>query len=117
MVTRAQSARFWTAGASLVPSSMNSVGARAALVTATVAIAFGHQSGITAEAAGVVIMHTSLKRVDQLFQLACRMRRIALQRAVGGMALRIVGMLRTFAGWLPPVAGAVTQEFIDLPRG
>jgi cation transport ATPase len=38
-----------------------------ALVTARVGLAFGHQSEITAEAAGAVIMDTSLKRVDELF--------------------------------------------------
>ena len=85
-----------------------------ALVTATVGIAFGHQSEITAEAAGAVIMDTSLKRVDELFHIAARMRRIALQSAVGGMALSIVGMLIAFAGLLPPVSGAVFQEVIDL---
>jgi heavy metal translocating P-type ATPase len=84
------------------------------LVTATVGVAFGHQSEITAEAAGAVIMDTSLKRVDELFHLARRMRRIALQSAVGGMALSVVGMLIAFGGWLPPVGGAVFQEVIDL---
>jgi P-type E1-E2 ATPase len=85
-----------------------------ALVTATVGLAFGHQSEITTEAAGVVIMDTSLKRVDELFHLARRMRRIALQSAVGGMALSVAGMCIAFAGWLPPVGGAVLQELIDL---
>ena len=85
-----------------------------ALATATVGLAFGHQSEITGEAAGAVIMDTSLKRVDELFHLARRMRRIALQSAIGGMALSIVGMFIAFAGLLPPVAGAVFQEVIDL---
>jgi heavy metal translocating P-type ATPase len=85
-----------------------------ALVTATVGIAFGHQSEITTEAAGAVVMDTSLKRVDELFHLARRMRRIALQSAVGGMALSVVGMFIAFGGWLPPVGGAVFQELIDL---
>jgi len=85
-----------------------------ALVTATVGLAFGHQSEITTEAAGAVIMDTSLKRVDELFHLARRMRRIALQSAVGGMAMSAVGMLIAFGGWLPPVGGAIFQEIIDL---
>ena len=85
-----------------------------ALATATVGLAFGHQSEITTEAAGAVIMDTSLKRVDELFHIARRMRRIALQSAVGGMALSIVGMLIAFGGWLPPVGGAIFQEVIDL---
>ena len=85
-----------------------------ALVTATVGLAFGHHSEITTEAAGAVIMDTSLKRVDELLHLARRMRRIALQSAIGGMALSVVGMLFAFGGWLPPVGGAVLQELIDL---
>jgi P-type E1-E2 ATPase len=85
-----------------------------ALMAATVGLAFGHQSEITTEAAGAVIMDTSLRRVDELFHLARRMRRIALQSAVGGMALSLVGMSIAFGGWLPPVAGAVFQEMIDL---
>ncbi len=85
-----------------------------ALVTATVGLAFGHQSEITTEAAGAVIMDSSLKRVDELFHLARRMRRIALQAPSEGMSLSVVGMLVACGGWLPPVGGAVFQELIDL---
>jgi heavy metal translocating P-type ATPase len=85
-----------------------------ALAAATVGLAFGHQSEITTEAAGAVILDTSLKRVDELFHLARRMRRIALQSAVGGMALSVIGMFIAAAGWLPPVGGALAQEAIDL---
>ncbi len=85
-----------------------------ALVTATVGLAFGHQSEVTAGAAGAVVMDTSLKRVDELLHIARRMRRIALQSAVGGMALSVVGMGLAAAGLLPPVSGAVAQEVIDL---
>ncbi len=85
-----------------------------ALVTATVGLAFGHQSEITADAAGAVVMDTSLKRVDELLHIAGRMRRIALQSAVGGMAMSGIGMAFAAAGLLPPVSGAVVQEVIDL---
>lgn len=85
-----------------------------ALATATVGLAFGHQSEVTTEAAGAVVMDTSLKRVDELFHLARRMRRIALQSAIGGMALSVAGMLIASGGWLTPVEGAVFQEVIDL---
>ena len=85
-----------------------------ALVTATVGLAFGHQSEVTAEAAGAVVMDRSLKRVDELLHIARRMRRIALQSAVGGMAVSLVGMGLAAAGLLPPVSGAVAQEVIDL---
>jgi P-type E1-E2 ATPase len=85
-----------------------------ALATATVGIAFGHQSEVTSEAAGAVIMDTSLKRVDEFFHISRRMRRVALQSAIGGMALSVAGMMFAAAGYLPPVAGAVFQEVIDL---
>jgi len=59
-------------------------------------------------------MDSSLRKVDELIHIGRRMRRIALQSAVGGMALSIIGMFFAAAGWLPPVAGAVTQEVIDV---
>jgi P-type E1-E2 ATPase len=85
-----------------------------ALAEATVGIAFGQNSDITSEAAGAVILDSSLGRVDELMHIGRRMRSIALQSAVGGMALSIVGMLFAAAGYLPPVAGALAQEAIDI---
>ncbi len=85
-----------------------------ALTAATVGIAFGQGSDVTAEAAGAVILESSLERVDELLHIGQRMRAIALQTAIGGMALSLVGMLLAAAGYLPPVAGAVTQEIIDV---
>lgn len=85
-----------------------------ALAAATVGIAFGQGSDITAEAAGAVILDSSLERVDELLHIGQRMRAIALQSAVGGMALSVLGMLAAAAGYLPPVAGALAQEIIDV---
>lgn len=85
-----------------------------ALRSATVGIAFGTKSDITSEAAGAVIMDSSLARVDELFHIGKRMRGIALQSALGGMALSIVGMALAAYGILPPVQGAIVQEVIDL---
>jgi cation transport ATPase len=42
------------------------------------------------------------------------MRRIALESALGGMALSIIGMGIASGGYLPPVAGAIAQEIIDV---
>lgn len=85
-----------------------------ALTAATVGIAFGQNSDITAEAAGAVIMESSLTKVDELMHISHRMRAIALQSAVGGMALSIMGMLLAASGHLSPVAGAIGQEIIDV---
>jgi heavy metal translocating P-type ATPase len=85
-----------------------------ALATATVGIAFGQTSDVTAEAAGAVILDSSLARVDELLHISRRMRAIALQSAVGGMALSLCGMAFAAAGALPPVAGALAQEAIDV---
>ena len=85
-----------------------------ALTAATVGIAFGQGSDITGEAAGAVILESSLAKVDELLHISSRMRRIALQSAVGGMALSIVGMFFASIGLLTPVAGAVAQEVIDV---
>ena len=85
-----------------------------ALTAATVGIAFGQNSDITAEAAGAVIMESSLEKVDEFFHVGRRLRSIALQSAVGGMTLSLVGMCLAALGYLPPVAGAIIQEVIDV---
>jgi len=66
------------------------------------------------ESADAVIMDSSLLKVDELFHIGERMRKIALQSAVGGMALSLIGMVFAGLGYLTPVAGAVTQEVIDV---
>lgn len=85
-----------------------------ALTAATVGLAFGHTSSVTGEAAGAVIMDNTLLKVDELLHLSLDMRRIALQSAVGGMVLSVIGMGFAAAGHLSPVAGALLQEAIDV---
>jgi heavy metal translocating P-type ATPase len=85
-----------------------------ALTVATVGIALGQDSDITAEAAGAVIMDNSLSKVDELLHIGRRLRSIALQSAVGGMLTSLAGMAIAAAGYLPPVAGAIAQEVIDV---
>jgi cation transport ATPase len=84
------------------------------MVIATVGLAMGQRSEVTTEAAGAVLMDNMLGRVDELLHIGLRMRRIALQSAVGGMALSVLGMLAAAAGFLPPVPGAILQEVIDV---
>ena len=85
-----------------------------AMMAATVGMAIGQNSEVTAEAAGVVILDNSLQKVDEFMHISRRMRIIALQSAVGGMALSIVGMGFASGGYLSPVSGAIIQEIIDV---
>jgi len=85
-----------------------------AMMAATVGMAIGQNSDVTAEAAGVVIMENSLEKVDEFMHISRRMRAIALQSAVGGMALSVIGMAFAATGHLSPVAGAISQEIIDV---
>ena len=85
-----------------------------AMMAATVGMAIGQNSDVTAEAAGVAVMDNSLKKVDEFMHISRRMRIIALQSAVGGMALSVVGMVFAATGHLSPVSGAIAQEVIDI---
>ncbi|MBX3442700.1 MAG: heavy metal translocating P-type ATPase [Planctomyces sp.] len=85
-----------------------------ALMAATIGIAFGQNSDVTTEAADVVVLDSSLRKVDEFLHISRRMRRIALQSAVGGMTVSVLAMFVAAAGYLPPVAGAITQEVIDV---
>jgi len=85
-----------------------------ALLAATVGVAFGSVSDITAEAADAVILEPALGKIDELMHIGRRLRRIALQSALGGMGASILGMAAAAAGYLPPIGGAVAQEIIDL---
>jgi len=85
-----------------------------AMMAATVGMAIGQNSDVTAEAASVVVMDNSLEKVDEFMHISRRMRTIALQSAVGGMALSLIGMGFASAGYLTPVAGAIAQEVIDI---
>ena len=85
-----------------------------AMSAATVGVAFGASNDITTEAADAVVLDSSLERLDELLHIGRRMKRIALQTAVGGIALSAIGMVLAVLGLLPPVAGAIAQEALDL---
>ena len=90
------------------------INAAPAMMAATVGMAIGQNSDVTTEAAGVVVMDNSLQKVDEFMHISRRMRIIALQSAVGGMALSVIGMVFAATGHLNPVGGAITQEVIDI---
>lgn len=85
-----------------------------AMRMATVAVAIGRRNEIAAEAAGAVVLEPSITKIDELVHIGRRLRVIALESAIGGMALSLAGMVLAAAGLLSPLAGAVTQEIIDL---
>lgn len=86
-----------------------------ALASADVGVAMGAR-GATAssEAADVVITVDRLDRLPEGIRIAGRARRIAVESVVIGMGLSFVAMLFAAAGFLPPVAGALVQEAIDV---
>ena len=67
-----------------------------ALLAATEGVAFGSQNDITTEAADAMVLETALGKIDELMHIGQRMRRIALQSALGGMAASMVGMVAAF---------------------
>ncbi len=87
----------------------------AALAAATVGVAMGARgSAAAAEAADVVLLVDRLDRVPEAIRIAQDTRAIAVQSVAVGMALSIVGMIAAAAGYLPPLAGALAQEAIDV---
>jgi P-type E1-E2 ATPase len=86
-----------------------------ALAAADVGVAMGAR-GATAssEAADAVIVVDRLDRVAEAVQIARRAHDIAVQSVVAGMGLSIFGMVLATFGLLPPVAGALFQEAIDV---
>jgi heavy metal translocating P-type ATPase len=86
-----------------------------ALAAADVGIALGARgASASSEAADVVILVDRLDRVSEAVAIARRARRIALESIVCGMALSGIAMGFAAFGWLTPVAGALTQEAIDV---
>jgi soluble P-type ATPase len=86
-----------------------------ALAAAGVGVALAARgASASAEAADIVL---TVDRVDALADailIAGRARRIARQAVVVGMGLSLAAMLAAAAGWLPPAAGALLQEGIDV---
>ena len=86
-----------------------------ALAAADVGVAMGAR-GATAssEAADVVLLVDRLDRLTDAIRIGRRARGIALQSVLVGMGLSVAAMVAALAGLLPPAAGALFQEAIDL---
>ena len=86
-----------------------------ALAAATVGVAMGARGATAAsEAADVVIIEDSIKRLATAVLIAKGSRKRALQAAGVGMGLAIVAMVAASTGTLNATAAAVSQEFIDM---
>jgi P-type E1-E2 ATPase len=86
-----------------------------ALAAATVGVAMGAR-GATAssEAADAVLMLDRLDRLVDALAISRRARSIALQSVMVGMGLSLAAMIVAACGYLPPLAGALFQEAIDV---
>jgi heavy metal translocating P-type ATPase len=84
-----------------------------ALADVGVAIA-GESETVSSEAADAVVTVDRVDRVATAVRIGRRTMRIARQSVVAGMALSLAAMGVAAAGHLPPVAGALLQEGIDV---
>jgi heavy metal translocating P-type ATPase len=86
-----------------------------ALALADVGIALaGGSRTVSSEAADAVITVDRIDRVADAVRIGKRTLSIARQSVVAGMSLSIVAMVVAAFGYLPPVAGALLQEGIDV---
>ena len=86
-----------------------------ALALADVGVAMGAAgSTVSAETADAVIVVDRLDRLAEAMRLSRRALRIAKQSVLAGMGLSIAAMGVAAAGYLPPLAGALLQEVIDV---
>lgn len=86
-----------------------------ALAAADVGVAMGARgAAASAQAADVVVLVDRLDRLVDAVRIARRARRIAVQSVGTGMLLSLVAMVAALLGYLPPLAGAISQEVIDV---
>lgn len=86
-----------------------------ALSAADVGVAMGARgASASSEAADVVILVDRIDRVSEAVAIARRARSIAMQSIVAGLGLSGIAMVAAALGWLTPVAGALSQEAIDV---
>ncbi len=86
-----------------------------ALALATVGMAIGAQ-GLTAGAsvADAVLLAPDILRVATAVRLGRRVLRVALEGIWAGMCLSLLAMVAAALGFIPPAAGAILQEGIDV---
>ena len=86
-----------------------------ALTAADVGVALaGHGGGVTSEAADVVVLVDDLAKVGEAMSISRRTMRIARQSIIAGLAFSAIAMMFAAFGYIPPTAGALLQEGIDV---
>jgi heavy metal translocating P-type ATPase len=86
-----------------------------ALAAATVGVALAaHGGGISAEAADVVLLIDDPARATEAIRIGRRTMRIARQSIRIGLGLSATAMIVAGFGYIPPIAGALLQELIDV---
>jgi heavy metal translocating P-type ATPase len=86
-----------------------------ALAAAGVGVALAARGAtVAAEAADVVLTGDRVDTLAEAMLIARRSRRIAWRSVVAGMGMSLLAMVAAALGQLPPAAGAVLQEAIDV---
>jgi heavy metal translocating P-type ATPase len=86
-----------------------------ALALADVGIAMGSAGAtVSSETADAVILVDRVIRVADAIRIGRRSMHIARQSVLAGLGLSLIGMGFAAFGYLPPVAGALAQEAIDV---
>ena len=86
-----------------------------ALSTATIGVALAsHGRGIATEAADVIFLADDPSRLMDAIEISRRTMRIARQSIWAGLGISAAGMVLAALGYIPPIAGAATQELVDL---
>jgi P-type E1-E2 ATPase len=86
-----------------------------ALAMADVGIALaGGGATISSETADAVIVSDRIERIVDAIRIGRRSLRIARQSVIVGIAMSLAAMVAAGFGFLPPVAGALLQEGIDV---
>jgi heavy metal translocating P-type ATPase len=86
-----------------------------AMSAATVGVALSaHGGGITAEAAGIVVLADELSRVPQAIRISRRTMRIVRRSLSIGLGLSGAAMVLAATGLIAAPAGALLQEVIDI---
>ena len=86
-----------------------------ALAAADVGVAMGARgAAAAAEAAQVVLLADRLDRLALALRISQHARAIAIQSVLAGKGLLMLAMIVAVLGYLPPIAGAILQEFIGV---